>query len=206
MKAFFRNTDNASDILALRRESSDIFVINYHKTLCFNLISGIPSAVRAAREVSLYTRSPVLLHGRLDIEGDAFLSTMVMKKGEIIGVGDCITNEGFTAGNALRMYELCGKKIGLAVDCDVFESGTDNFFYAGCGAVFHNTLSRFDKSYFASYKSHMRLSKGKYVGLFGDCVVEADKRLRIFPADGEAEIVVGEIGPLKSFLKISQEF
>lgn len=207
MKVFFRNTDNASDILALRRENSDLFVINFHKTVSFNLISGIPAAIRAARELSFYTRKTVLTHAILDIEGDPFLSTTVIRNGEIVGVSDCMTNGKYTSGNALRMYEFCGVKIGLAVDCDVWESGTDNFFYAGCAGVFHNTLSVFDKKYFASYKSHMRLSKGKYVGLFADCAVEAGETINVLPSDGEAEISFPEGVPSsKSFLKISREF
>ena len=206
MKVFFRNTDNASDILALRRENPDLFVINFHKTICFNLISGIPSSVRAARELSFYTRKPVLLHAVLDIEGDLFLSTTVIIGGEIVGVSDCITNGNYTQGNALRMYNLCGAKIGLAVDCDVWKSGTDNFFYAGCVGVIHNTLSVFDKQYFASYKSHMRLSEGKYIGLFADCAVEAGKGIKVLPSDGEAEISFPGATAPKAFLKISREF
>lgn len=206
MKIIFKNAKTASEILLLRREKPDIFMINYHSTMCFNTAVGIPSALRAARELSLYSGASVILHSRLDIEGDNYLSTLIIKDAELIGVSDCISNDMYTQGTALRSYKLCGVQIGVSVDNDILYSGTDNLFYTGAKAVFHNTLKNLDRNFYAAYKSHLRLNNGLYIGLFGDCALIGDKILKTAD-DGECvdiEISARETTFIKAFMKLSR--
>lgn len=206
MKIIFKNAFNSADILKTGTRNADLAVINFHGTLCFNMTSGIPAAVRAAREVCFATGADILMHGRLDIEGDKYLSTMIFHNGEIVGVSDCITNDMYTQGSALRLYELHGVKCGIAVDRDFMYSGADNLFCAGARVIFHNTLSALDRDYFGAYKSHMRLTDGFYFGLFSDCALIGDRSLRLLPEEGMHEIVLPErgYGNSRNFLKLSK--
>ncbi len=206
MKIIFKNTKTPAEILQLRKAKADIITINYHSTMCFNASVGIPSALRAAREVCLYSGASILLHSKLDIEGDNYLSTLVIKDAELIGVSDSISNDMYTQGNALRTYKLCGMQLGVCVDNDVLFSGVDNLFYAGAKAIFHNTLKNLDKNFFAAYKSHMRLTQGLYIGLFGDCAVVGDEKFKII-SDGEcfeADFMTRECTHNRAFMKLSR--
>lgn len=205
MKIYFKNAYNLSEVLSLKNKA-DLIIVNYHKPMCFNMTSGIPSSVRAAREVCLMTGAEVLLHGKLDIEGDKYLSTMYLKNGEIAGVSDCITNDMYTQGAALRMYEIGREKSGISVDKDFMCSGTDNFFCAGAKIIYHNTLNKLNKEYFGAYKSHLRLSGGVYFGLFADCALVADGTVQILPDEGEFELKMASrtYANTRNFLKISK--
>lgn len=200
------NASDYSEILKAKKSKADVILINYHSVVCFNMTVGVPTAVRAAREVSLFTGADVLLHAALDIEGEKFLSVMVIKNAELIGVSDCISNDMYTQGRALRMYDVCKVRTGISVDKDFLYSGAGNFFNAGAGMVIHFTLNELNKEYFGAYKSHMRLTDGFFIGLFKDCLLVGDKIIKILPQGEETEIILPDrkFAANSAFLKLSK--
>ena len=205
MKIIFKNAADSKDIYSLKNLKADLFIINFHTTMCFNMVAGIPSAVKVSRNINLTTGADVILHGRLDIEGDRFLSTIVLKDGEIACVSDCITHNSYVKGNALRIVDLHGVKCGIAVDRDILTAGVDNLFCGGARLIIHNSLNSLDKAYYGAYKHHIKLTDGVYVGLFSDGALLGDGKLRPLPNEYILSVPDRAYRDDKTFLKVSKE-
>lgn len=204
MKICFKNAYGYADILTVKTEGADVVSVNFHNTICFHRYFDIPAALKAAMEVSSMRKACVLLHAKLDIEGDKFLSTLLLRDGEIAGVSDCITNDMYTSGNALRMYKICNAWVGLCVDKDMLSSGADNLFYGGAKIVFHNCLGAFDKNYYKAYRNHGALCEGIRVGLFSDGAVIFDGFLKSVGNVVDIDLTGENLCVHKSFLRISK--
>jgi len=204
MKVIFENAYSYSDILKIKPDGADVVSVNFYNTICFGKNFGIPNGLRAAMELSSMRSADVLLHSRLDIEGDKFLSTVFLHDGEIAGVSDCITNDMYTQGNALRMYKIGRVWAGLSVDKDMLHSGADNFFYGGAKVVFHNCLGNFDKEYFGAYRSHGRLCSGIRIGHFKNGAVIFDGGLKSAGKTLTVDVAEEKLCLHKSFLRLSK--
>lgn len=184
MLVCYKNAFSLEDIIRLRPDGADLIVGNYHNELWFGVTVGIPIALKEARRLTLDNDCAMLMHARMNIEGEKYLSTIFIERGEIAGVADCISKDGVVKGKALRVYGINKVKIGLVVDEDVKFACADNLFAAGASTVFHNTLSYFDKDYYKAYKCHSGLRCGRYFGLFGDCAICLDGGIKILPSEG----------------------
>lgn len=205
----FFNAETAGDVLEAGREKADIISVNYHTPMIFDSRKGIPPCLRAAREIS--RKRAVLLHGKLIIEEEKHLSTLVLKDGELSGVSDCMKYEPNRRGT-LRMYNFFGVKLGVVSDADLLPSGADNLFFCGARGILHNTLSGINKEYYGCLKGHLRLTDGVYLSVCGDGALYARR-------DGNREKVelleIGKvydidwknepIGNTNGFLRISYE-
>ena len=183
MLVYFNNVYYSRDLLNIDAKDADLIVVNYHNKICFSVTLGLPDAFKAARSVSLKNDCALLIHCQMNIEGDDYLSTLFIYCGEIVGVADCISKNGFVKGKALRTYRIEKDTIGIAVDEDVKYSLSDNLF-VDADTVFHNSLSVFDKEYFKAYKCHCYLKSGRYFGLFSDCAIIMEDKMTVLPQEG----------------------
>ena len=203
MKICFKNAYGHSDILAIKPDGADVVSVNFYNTICLRRYFDLPKSLRAAAELSLCRNTDVLLHAKLDIEGDKYLSTIFFHDGGIAGVSDSITNDMYTVGNALRMYRAGNVKAGIAVDKDIAYAGAGNFFYGGAKLVFHNALCEFDKGYYAAYRSHLRLGGGIIVGLFSNGPIVADGEVKTVDSYLTIDVEKENLRVMKSFLRLS---
>lgn len=204
MKICFKNAQDYTDILSLCTSGASVASVNFYNTVFLRKYFEMPKSLKAASEASLSGGMDILLHAKLDIDGDKYLSTMLFSKGQIAGVGECLSNEAYTIGSALRMYKIGGVWAGVVSDSDIQFAGAANIFYGGAKVIFHNTLDNLDKKYFAAYKAHSVLNGGTIVGLFRDGAVVCSGTPKAVDDEIEIDFDGNARAYKKSFLHLSK--
>ncbi len=118
------------------------------------------------------TKSIVLfIHFVALIKDKRFLSVMVIDKGKIIGVSDCLSRSDFCSSNIQRLYLTSQGKIGIVIDKDIFiaESVRSHYINDADYIVFMA-----DQCYNADFArilyAHRVLSQVPIIGVFNDCI------------------------------------
>jgi len=186
MKVFFDNIVDGS--LAAYHERYDLYLLNYHRTVFFHRRLGISYVVKEAKDLSIRTRSQVIIHAKMDVEGEICRSAIVIKDGIIVGVADSLSGGETGSGEALRVFRIGEEPVGVVVGKDMLFSGADNALAAGAAGIVHLTLDPFDLGYCKAYRAHSFLTGASYFGLFSDCAVFVDGKTHIFEKKGMMEI------------------
>ena len=202
MKICFDNVFEPS--LPANKEPCDLYLFNYHRTVFFHRDLGISYVVKGAKELSYRTNTPVILYAKMDVEGEISRSAIVVAGGRIIGVADSLSERG-DERKALRVFRFGKVKFGVVVGRDPICAGIDNAFAAGAVGILHVTSDPFDLAYCRAYRAHNVLTGAGYFGLFADCAVFVDERIRLFGKSGTEEVAFQkqDRACCGNFLKIS---
>lgn len=182
----------------------DLFLLLYKKTVYFHRYLGVSQIVKEAKNLSANTNASVFLYAKLNLEGDLYQSVLAFSGGRLVGVTDAVCGG---EGNALRLFPVQDVPIGVVVGRDIRYAGVDNFFYAGAKGVVHLTGGIFSKEDFGAYVSHARLTGGRYFGLFSDCAVYCDGKVRLLQTSALFEVDFSRVPTPgeKNLLRLSLE-
>ena len=96
-----------------------------------------PKLTKTLTKLSLDAELILFIYFKAKVKQKTYLSVMVMEKGRILGISDCLSRQDYDSSDNQRIYMLSKGKAGVIVDNDIFypESARSLFLH---NAGFHS--------------------------------------------------------------------
>ncbi|HHT84030.1 MAG: hypothetical protein ACOYEC_03275 [Christensenellales bacterium] len=168
-KSFFVNDLNSFNAQKLSALDMAFFVYPHSISLDEELEK--PKLTKTLTKLSLDAELILFIYFKAKVKQKTYLSVMVMEKGRILGISDCLSRQDYDSSDNQRIYMLSKGKAGVIVDNDIFyPESARSLFLHNADYIVYMTFERHNFQAVKTINAHRAFSALPVYAVFGDCL------------------------------------
>lgn len=130
-----------------------------------------PKDTKKLAQLSADAQTMLFVNFIATISDKRYLSVMVIDKGKIIGVSDCLTRKDFFSSNNQRIYMMSDARAGVIVDQDIlYAESVRSLFVNNADFIVFMTFENYNRPMAKSLNAHKNFNDLPVLAVFNDCL------------------------------------